>query len=258
MVHRSPEALLEELGIAEPSEIDIEAIAYHCGAVVRYRHLDGCAARIIGRGDQAVISVETHTKRERQRFSIGHELGHWVRDRGKAVYLCQAADLRSPWNNQQNPESRANDYAANLLMPAFMFRSAAKGRPMTFETVGDLAEDFQTSQTATAIRLVQLGSYPAMVACYGMEGRRWYSAGPDIPYYLRPHRELSHDTDAFDLLFGKIGSTRSRLSDAASWIDHRSSDHYTVHEQSIRISDDAVLALIWWKDEAQLVDLMDY
>jgi len=75
---------------------------------------------------------------------------------------------------------------------------------------------------------------------------------------LRPHRELSHVTEAFDLLFGKIGSTRPRLSDAASWIDHRNSYRYTVQEQSIKISGDSVLVLIWRKDEAQLTDLMGY
>ena len=45
---RSPESLIDELGITEPDEIDVEAIAYHCGALIQYRHLDGCAARIVG------------------------------------------------------------------------------------------------------------------------------------------------------------------------------------------------------------------
>jgi hypothetical protein len=171
-IYRSPEGLLKELGITQPKEIDVEAIAFYCGVLVRYRHLDGCAARIIGRADRAICSVDPAGSRRRQRFSVGHELGHWMHDRGKAGYLCQKKDLRTPWGLLQSPEARANRYAAELLMPASMFKSAAHNRPMTLDTVSELGVGFKTSLTATAIRLVELGSFPAMVICHGIEGRR--------------------------------------------------------------------------------------
>lgn len=230
----------------------MEAIAYHCGAVVRYRKLDGCAARIIGHADKAIISV-AHSRRERQRFSIGHELGHWIRDRGKTVYLCQDTDIRAPWSNR-GPEARANQFAANLLMPEFMFRPRARNRGMTFDTVNDLAREFQTSRTATAIRLVELGSYPAMLVCYGTAGRRWHTSGPDVPAVFWPHKELNHDTEAFTVLFGQPKTTRPMIVDADSWIDHRSSNRYTICEHSIRVRAE-VLVLLWWKDESQILDL---
>ena len=129
---------------------------------------------------------------------------------------------------------------------------------MTFDAVEELADIFHTSKTATAIRFVQMGSYPAMVICYGMTGRRWYQAGPDVLYFFYPKKELSHDTDAFDLLYGKVGSTRPRMADAESWIDHRDSYRYNIHEHSIKISNDAILVLLWWKDESQIVDVMNY
>ena len=65
----------EELGITCPSEIDIEAIAYYKDVVVKNEILTGCEARIIGIGDRAIITVNSHSNIERQRFSIGHELG---------------------------------------------------------------------------------------------------------------------------------------------------------------------------------------
>jgi len=152
-----------------------------------------------------------------------------MRDRGEPVYLCQDTDIRSPWS-QQGSEARANQFAADLLMPEFMFRPRARGRPMTFDSVNELANEFQTSRTASAIRLVQLGSYPAMVACYGVQGRRWHSLGPDVPSQFWPHKELSHDSDAFTLLFGQPKPTRPMIVDADTWIDHRSSDRYTICE----------------------------
>lgn len=183
--HQSPEILLKELGISNPEDIDVEAIAFYCGAEVRYRMLTGCAARIIGTDDRAIITVDNETSSwPRQRFSIGHELGHWMRDRGKSAHLCQNKDLTAVWGHRQDPESRANQYAADLLLPAFMFLPRAAEQEMVFQTVRALADEFQTSLTATAIRLVEKGSFPAMLICYGPEGRRWFSRGSDVPYEI--------------------------------------------------------------------------
>ena len=43
----SAELVLRDLGITDPREIDLEAIAWHLGARVKRCILDGCEARII-------------------------------------------------------------------------------------------------------------------------------------------------------------------------------------------------------------------
>ena len=80
----SAEKLLQSLGIREPGDIDLEAIAWHCGAEVRTQSLDGCEARIVGNQNKAIITIAEDKSFERQRFSIGHELGHWEHHRGQA------------------------------------------------------------------------------------------------------------------------------------------------------------------------------
>lgn len=253
----SPEELLTALGIAKPQDIDLEAIAYHCGAVVRYHHLDHCAARIVGTNERAIISVDPATSRGRQRFSIAHELGHWMLHRGKMAYACKEDDFSSPWERRQDSESRANQFAAELLMPRFIFKPAAENREMTLRTVGELAELFQTSMTATALRLVQLGSFPAMAICYGREGRRWFARGFDVPDAIWPHKELSHDTAAFELLFGNSRQARPLPSQANKWFSHRNAYRCSVVEDSIKVAEDCVLTLVWWKDKTQLSELAD-
>ena len=42
---KTPEQVLDELGITDPSQIKIEAIAYHCQAIILYEPLSGCEAR---------------------------------------------------------------------------------------------------------------------------------------------------------------------------------------------------------------------
>lgn len=101
-----PAALLSELGIDTPEDIDIEAIAQHCGATIVYAPLVGCEARIIGYGERAIITINRASSPERKRFSAGHELGHWSNDRGKSILACTENQL-SEWF-ADNPERRAN------------------------------------------------------------------------------------------------------------------------------------------------------
>jgi Zn-dependent peptidase ImmA (M78 family) len=252
--HRA-EVLLHSLGITEPSEIDVEAIAYHCGCVVKYRTLDGCAARIIGVGDKAVISVDKSSPRGRQRFSIGHELGHWISDRGAVLFECDKANLRKPWSRELNPEDRANEFAANLLLPAYLLTPCLEKQPLTFKAVNDVAGHFTVSRTAAAIRVVELGTSPAMLICHSKRGREWFAASPGVEGHLWPFDQLSPDTDAYEILHGGLGSGRSQMVDADDWIDHHGAEDYVVQEHSVAAGS-VVLSLLWWKDTSMIEDLV--
>src|SRR5579863_2756468 len=158
---QSPAEILMELGIREPGDLDIEAIAQHCGATIQYKPLAGCAARIMGLDDAAIITIDVNSSAERRRFSGGHELGHWMRDRGTASFRCDEQVFVREWS-VDNPEKRANRFASDLLLPAKMFRPLSEGLPITFASVQQLADVFKMSLSATAIRLVEYGSYPAI------------------------------------------------------------------------------------------------
>jgi hypothetical protein len=251
----SPEKLLLELGISAPDEIDIEAIAEFCQATVIPQKLRGSAARIIGIGDRAFITVDSKSHRARQRFSAAHELGHWMLDRGKlASFVCSEKNFVNDWTGD-NPERRANRYAADLLLPKFMFEPLAKNKDITFQTVRELCSLFQTSITATAIRLVELGSFPSIIVCNSREGRRWQFRGVDVPYVIQLRDFPSEYTNAFDLLHGKISTANPETVQASDWVTHTRSRYYSLHEDSVRITEDLVLSILWWKDERQLLDL---
>ncbi|HSS20988.1 MAG TPA: ImmA/IrrE family metallo-endopeptidase [Pyrinomonadaceae bacterium] len=249
--------LLQELGITEPSDIKIEAIAEHCGATIVYQPIRGSAARILGFGDRAFITVDSESRRERQRFSAGHELGHWMMDRGKvASFVCAERVFATEWVND-NPERRANRYSADLLLPPFMFEPLAKNREITFATVELLARQFQTSLTATAIRLIEFGSFPAMIICSELGRRKWFIPGPDIPSELRPRDAPGAYTCAYDLFHGKHKEESPTDVQADGWITHPHSRKYSIREHSKKISHNLVLTLLWWKDESQLLDIRD-
>src|SRR5260370_13930259 len=146
------ERLLQELGITQPSEIDLEAIAFHLGARVRYRKLDGCEARIIGRNDAAIITIGKDCSDRRKRFSLAHEIGHWTHHKGQTL-VCRVEE--SLPQGKMSPERVANNYAADLLIARYLFAPATHAYPkLNFKTVDAVARIFNTSRTATAIRLI--------------------------------------------------------------------------------------------------------
>lgn len=246
-----PSDLLLELGVDRQEEIDVEAIACYCGCKVRYRHLDGCAARLVGAGDRAIISVEKNSGPGRRRFSVAHEIAHWMLDRGKPLFECQKADLRMPWSRAVHPEARANAFAADLLMPEPLFLPLARSKSVTFDTVDQLRKAFGVSRTAAAYRMVGTGDADCMLVCHGAEGRRWFVGSRRVDGHFWPHRQLSEHSDACDILRGGQGSGRSQTVDADDWIDHRSAGQYEIREHSVR-ADDAVLTLLWWKDSTMV------
>src|SRR5262249_39803047 len=109
------ERTLRELGIARPEDIDLDVVAPHLGAKVKYRRLESCEARIIGRENRAIISVEDRMPPERQRFSVGHELGHWHHHRGRCL-ICRYEDIGNQRLAATNPERVADGYAVDVLM----------------------------------------------------------------------------------------------------------------------------------------------
>ena len=86
------ERLLKSLGIDDPKEIDLEAIAFHVGALINYDDLKGCEASLDGYKDRAIITIRKNSIKTRQRFSIANELGHWQYHRGQA-FECRIDDF---------------------------------------------------------------------------------------------------------------------------------------------------------------------
>lgn len=245
------ERLLQDLGITEPDEIDLDAIAFHVGARVRYRPLEGCEARIIGAGDHAIITVRADSPPRRKRFSIAHELGHWHHHRGRCL-VCRVEEMRP--GSALSPERIADGFAADLLMPTYLFRPHARQHAkLTFKVVQALAEIFRTSQTATAIRLVESDHSPALLVCHGPKGRKWFTRAPTVPQKWFPQDSLDTESFAFDVLFGsKPDDPMPRKIGADAWFDRREAERFEVHEQTRRTGPDEVLTLVLISDAAML------
>lgn len=249
------EKILKQLGITEPNEIDLEAIAWTLGVRVKCRPLDGCEARIVGHKDQAIITVNSRSSPQRQRFSLAHELGHWNNHRGR-ILVCRADEIGGGDNKRTPAERTADTYAADILMPRYIFQPIAQSyAKLTFKTVREIAGIFDTSLTATAIRMIKGDHSPAILVCHGRQGIKWFCRSPSTPERWFPQGQLDSDSYAFDILFSrKAEEIIPRKIGADSWFDRREAAEYEIREQTIRIGDGEILSLLLIDNERMLDD----
>jgi hypothetical protein len=239
------ERLLQSFGITEPDEIDLEAIAYGMHARVRYRSLEGCEARIVGTMDAAIITVHSRSTPRRKRFSIAHELGHWHHHRGQCL-ACRVEDMRGDDRGSTHPERVANRFAADLLLPDYLFRLIARQHAkLNLKTITALADLFKASLSATAIRLVEGDHAPAVLVSHTPNGRKWFTRSPSVPSKWFPQNALDADSYAFGVQFGgKPDDPMPRKIGADAWFDRSEASRFEVQEQTFRVSDNETLSLV--------------
>lgn len=249
------ERLLRSLGMDEPKDIDLDVIAYDRGARVVYRPLQGAEAHIQGYGNQAIITVNVLSPPARRRYSVAHELGHWHLHRGQQL-SCRG-DEASVWGlGKTNPERAADVYAADLLMPSYLFvPMTERARSADIDVVRELKKPFGTSLTSTAIRLVERGPFPALVAWFDKVGElRWHRPNHRLPWGLRLQPQLHHGTAAFEMLYGGKLAGRSSSTRADAWLLGSQLGAFYVTESAALVNE-GLLVVLWFRD-ARLLEIV--
>lgn len=239
-----PELLLWGHGVRKPEHIDLEAIAGARGAYVVYRKLDGCAARLVAAGDRAVISVAVDDNLGRRRFSLGHELAHWMQDAKRTSFKCSSADIGPQNAEAKSIEADANSYASQLILPDYLVWPWVADRKPSLDLANAMGEDFQASLTASALKLLQRAKVPTAIACHDQRRLKWSRRSQDfsIDYYIL--NELHQDTIAFEMSFGAAkGLGRPKRESASRWISGPGAYRVEVWSQSIRLPDGSVLTM---------------
>jgi len=166
LITKIVEALLDENEIYMPP-VDVEKIAEKCGLSVIRREVESISG-FIARGEgKAVIGVNSSNALVRQRFTIAHELGHYLLHPPGAedVHVDSGFEVRfrDDLSSQGTDmgEQEANSFAAELLMPKKFLQAE-------FENVGridledgnfleNLTRKYTVSNQALVFRLVNLG-----------------------------------------------------------------------------------------------------
>lgn len=165
LARRMATELLQQGGV-NAAPVDVAKLATDVvRATIKYEPFDGQLSGMVHRGryGQAVIGVnETHAP-VRQRFTIAHELGHLLLHSHKDLHIDEGIWLRNERSSlaEDEREIEANQFAAELLMPADLVRQLVAGRHLDVgndddATLRELADKFQVSRQALSFRLSRL------------------------------------------------------------------------------------------------------
>jgi Zn-dependent peptidase ImmA (M78 family) len=148
----TPAALRSRFGQTRPP-FDPYAIAHGLGVDIRHITDRRWSGAVKFAGDRAVIWLNDADGRRRKRFTLAHELGHLLLHGEEGRGMFRDATFAGT-----KLEREANEFAAELLMPASILR---KYGAMAEFDLGRLAKALDVSEEALQVRLSVLGKRQA-------------------------------------------------------------------------------------------------
>ncbi len=155
--------------------LPIEEVAKACGIdEIRTLQTDGFEGGLIQNNEKTkgFILTKAGIRDDRRRFTVAHELGHFLNPyhqapAGSEQLLCTSEHLRASGkqrNDRLGMEAQANEFAANVLMPQQQLRkrSSLWGSPQ-IQSILNLHVLCLVSKEAAARRYVELHGDPCAV-----------------------------------------------------------------------------------------------
>lgn len=143
------------------------------------------------------ILVNAASPRRRRRFSIAHELGHFLNPthrpthaEGSFSYTSKHLARVSPADQAElsrhiRQEDEANRFAIELLAPKYLVDRFLVGPP-DVAAITAMAEQLDISREACARRYVELSPHHVAVIFFKDETVRYGFCGADFPFYMPP------------------------------------------------------------------------
>ncbi len=140
---------------------------------------EGLLARDPGDPQVWGIAYNGAVSPERQRFTIAHELGHFIlhRDRQQR-FNCDKESVHSGHETMRLIEREADDFASNLLMPGDRLREWISNRRIDLHVLSGIAKRFQVSFEALCIRFIKFTPQRAILVYWdnGYAKYEWRSS----------------------------------------------------------------------------------
>lgn len=232
----SPSALaarIHELDPDLPLDFSIDDVCRRLDILdIEDQPVTSFAAMLLMHPDRAwgSIVVAGGTPPRRRRFSIGHELGHFLigshRPSEGEQFACSHADLRldnpRKASRAKQMEVEANRFAASLLMPPTRIRSNLRSRQPNLSEVVRLASEFNVSKAAMARSYVD-AHRDTLAVLIVRNGRIAQAHRPDDFPWIMPRIGEAVPTDSgfngHQLLPGQMSQLEECEPD--TWLDAR-------------------------------------
>lgn len=243
--------LLKTLGWSKPGDLTLNEIAYASNAFVKKSDIGGSQGRILMKGDDAIITIDSKVKFESKRnFILAHEIGHLTLHKNIAPLFSDTNKTLNEWYAKGKHEIEANQFASELLMPSDLFKLRVKGEGMSLDLIRDTADYFGTSQTATLLKYKDLGDFPISVIFIKNGIVEWKKESSDFPLKFLPKgSKVPQGSAAGDFFMYQRLESNPVLVDALDWFpeDFDVEDYLETEffEHNFRIGADGLLCCLW-------------
>jgi Zn-dependent peptidase ImmA (M78 family) len=243
---RVARALVYRLGISSAEHIRIEAIAKRLGARVVETNLDGAQAQLVRTGDEVVIMVSDRiTDLGSRRFSIAHELGHYVlKHPSMPPHALFGSGGRKVSDDERDYEAEANAFASELLMPHALLHRWCDVSSVDLDVPWRIVREFSVSILAAARRFTELSPERCAAVFSARRQVMWCSQSDTFTREIERGRRLEPASVAWDFFqAGKIDD-RAQPVPADAWFE--TSADVEIIEHSIASEEHStVLSMLW-------------
>lgn len=248
--------LLAELMVGAPSEIDLETLAFKAaekvgGLVIEDGGLDTAEGRLVaspGKGGSIRVKAGLHPGR--RRFTIAHEIGHFVLHPLVRHDRQHSARHFTIWNDASE-EAEANVFAAELLMPEFLFKPRSRTGTPSLALLDSLKREFQCSLMATAFQYVHYTNEQVALVVSDGDQISWVKRAKDFWPMVRMGKVHPHSA-AGERLAGKAPDSGKMVrSPVYAWLVNFEDDREQDIMEDSRLHDyyDRTITLLWMKED---------
>ncbi len=178
---------------------------------------EGALLRIKGVPRGYVVLSREVREASRQRFTIGHEVGHYLLPDQQDLFQPCGKEQVESWDEAlAKPERDANQFAAEILMPRSIVLPFLRERPR-LSHIEQIALACETSLTASAYRLCQLSSFRIAIVWSETLRVRWYKTSEEFGRWVRKGN-LIPGSYAFDAFHGRPIPTAFESVPASAWL----------------------------------------
>ena len=153
------------------------------------------------------IAYNGKARRERQRFTIAHELGHFILHRSQQKsFNCDSQSVHTGIDGLRQIEREADEFAGNLLMPGDLLREWISDQRIDLHVLSAIAKRFQVSFEALCIRFIKFTKQRAILVYWdnGFVKYEWRSSSA-----VRTRARIRRNGDPQEPLPGTLAADTS-------------------------------------------------
>ncbi len=194
--YASPDAIADEIFRQNPeiiAKVPIEEIAELVGINdVIYKDLDNLEGALVANRNKTKGKIIINRpliggNKQRQRYTFGHELGHFLLPFHGYEMSCSIGDLKihNTSNQHLKVELEANKFSSQILMPkkAFMRNQFFDAEP-SINNIEKLSEIFDVSMEACTNRFADLHHDPLAIIFSKDNRYRYFNTSDNHPFYF--------------------------------------------------------------------------